>query len=146
MAKIAHEVEKTEILEHQKIQASLRKIGGVTETVSYAVQNIANDVNAKLIICATTSGFTARSIVKYRPKINVAALAEGEKTRNQLCLSWGVEPYQIKFTSSFDQLVGETKKLCANRRLVKKGGIVVIAAGHPFGYLGQTNLIKVESI
>ncbi|NUM25650.1 MAG: pyruvate kinase [Candidatus Buchananbacteria bacterium] len=146
MSRIAHQVEKTEIAEYKEIQDSLKKLGGITETVSYAVQTIADDVNAKLIICATTSGFTARSISKYRPQISVAALAASEKTKNQLCLSWGVKPYYLKFGSSFSELVGQARKLCQNKRLVKKGGVVVIAAGHPFGYLGQTNLIKVETI
>ena len=146
MSKIANEVEKTEIAEHHKIQDSLKKLGGVTETVSYAVQKIANDLSAKLIVCATTSGFTARSISKYRPQINIIALAASPKTKNQLCLSWGVRPYYIKFESSFDELVKQTKNLCHTKKLVKKGGIAVIAAGHPFGYLGQTNLVKVETI
>lgn len=146
MARIAHEVEKTEIKEHQEISESLKSVGGVTETVSFAVQKIAHEVKAKLIVCATTSGFTARSIVKYRPHLSVVALAATEKTRNQLCLSWGVSPYYLSFNQSFNQLINEIKKLLIHKELVEKGDVVVIAAGHPFGYLGQTNLIKVETI
>ena len=146
MNKIAHAVEKKEILEHEQIEESLKKLGGVTETVSHAVQKIAKDVKAKLIVCATTSGFTARSIVKYRPEIEVVALAASEKTKNQLCLSWGVKPFYISFAPSFNQLIVKIKQLLVSQKLVAKGDIVVIAAGHPFGYLGQTNLIKVETI
>lgn len=146
MARIAHEVEKTEIKEHREIEESLRNAGGITETVSFAVQKIAHEVKAKLIVCATTSGFTARSIVKYRPQIAVVALAATEKTKDQLCLSWGVSPYYLSFSQSFNQLINEIKKLLIHKELVKKGDIVVITAGHPFGYLGQTNLVKVETI
>ncbi len=146
MAKIAHEMEKTEIEQHEQIEEILKKVGGITETVSHAVKNIAVDVKAKLIVCATTSGFTARSIAKYRPSLSVVALAATEKTRNQLCLSWGVNPYYLPFTSSFSQLIEKIKKLLLNKKLVTKGDIIVIAAGHPFGFLGQTNLVKVETI
>jgi pyruvate kinase len=146
MAKIANTVEKQEIIEHQEIRESLKKIGGVTETVSFAVQQIADDVKAKLIVCATTSGFSARSITKYRPSIAVIAVAASEKTRNQMCLTWGVNPYHISFVPSFNQLIDKIKKLLISHKLVEKGDIVVIAAGHPFGFLGQTNLIKVETI
>jgi len=146
MARIAHEMEKTEIEEHQAIEEILKKVGGITETVSYAVQSMADDIKAKLIVCATTSGFTARSIIKYRPNIAVVALAASEKTRNQLCLSWGVDSYYLPFNSSLSQLIFEIKKLLISKKLVKKGDIVVIAAGHPFGFLGQTNLVKVETI
>jgi len=146
MARIAHEMEKTEIEEHKAIEEMLKKVGGITETVSYAVQSIADDIKARSIVCATTSGFTARSIVKYRPNIAVVALAASEKTKNQLCLSWGVDSYYLPFNSSFSQLIFEIKKLLISKKLVKKGDIVVIAAGHPFGFLGQTNLVKVETI
>jgi pyruvate kinase len=146
MAKIANQVEKMEIAEHEKIEESLKKVGGITETVSFAVQSIAADVKAKLIVCATTGGFTARSIVKYKPSIPVVALAATEKTKHQLCLSWGVDPYHLPFAPSFNQLIAKIKKLLLTKELVAKGDIVVIAAGHPFGYLGQTNLVKVETI
>lgn len=146
MNKIAHAVEKQAIAQHKEIEESLKKLGGITETVSFAVQSIAGDVKAKMIVCATTSGFSARSIVKYRPGIEVVAMAATEKTRNQLCLSWGVNPYHLLFDSSFSNLIAKIKKLLVNQKLVVKGDVIVIAAGHPFGYLGQTNLIRVETI
>ncbi|MDD2807393.1 MAG: pyruvate kinase [Patescibacteria group bacterium] len=146
MAKIAHEVEKTEIVEHEKIKELLKKVGGITETVSFAVQDIAADLNAKLIVCATTSGFTARSISKYRPGISVVAMAPTEKTRNQLCLSWGVSSYCLPFDANLTKIINQIRKLLKAKKLVAAGDVVVITAGHPFGYLGQTNLIKVETI
>jgi pyruvate kinase len=146
MAKIAGEMEKTEINEHEKIEELLQKTGGITETVSHAVKNIADDVKAKLVVCATTSGFTARSIAKFRPDINIVALAASEKTRNQLSLSWGVEPYYLPFVPSFNQLLDKIRKLLLVKKLVAKGDVIIIAAGHPFGYVGQTNLVKVEKI
>jgi len=146
MSKISNTTEAKEIAEHELLEEVLKTLGGVTETVSYAVQNIAEEVGARLIVCATTSGFTARSIIKYRSGIPVVALAASEKTKNQLCLSWGVDPYHLSFNFSFTQLISKIKKLLSSKQLVKKGDIIVIAAGHPFGYLGQTNLIKVETI
>lgn len=146
MSKIANQVEKMEIAEHESLEEILKRTGGITETVSFAVQEIAEEVKAKLIVCATTSGFTARSIVKYRSNIPVVALAASEKTKNQLCLSWGVDPYHLAFAPTFNQLIIKIKKLLLSKKLVAAGDIVVIAAGHPFGYLGQTNLIKVETI
>jgi len=146
MARIAHEMEKIEIEEHEQIEELLKKVGGITETVSHAVKTIADEVKASLIVCATTSGFSARSIAKYRPNLAVIALAATEKTRNQLCLSWGVEPYFLPFAANFNQLIAKIKKLLIAKKLVAKGDVIVIAAGHPFGFLGQTNLVKVETV
>ena len=146
MAKIANEMEKNGINKSAPLPTKLKMAGDITETVSYAVQNIAQQVDAKLIVCATTSGFTARSIVKYRPKITVLAMAATEKTKNQLCLSWGVQPYYLPFVSNFNDLIGKIKKMLLAKNLVKPNDIIVIAAGHPFGFLGKTNLVKVEII
>ena len=146
MARIADSVEQHEIDKYELLEEGLKKQGDVTENVSFAAQDIAEDIQAKFIVCATTSGFTARSVAKYRPQVQSVAIATTEKVRNQLCLSWGVQPYHFDFTSSFVQLTIKIKKFLLSEKLVKKGDIVVIAAGHPFGHLSQTNLIKVEKI
>jgi pyruvate kinase len=110
-------------------------------------QDLAEDsAAASLIVCATTSGFTARNISRFRPAVPVLAVTPSELTRNQLVLSWGVDAEIIKFTDSFNVLLANIKKLVEKKHLVKKGDTVVVVAGHPFGYKGQSNLIKVEVI
>jgi len=146
MARISHEAEKMEVAEHEAIEDILKKVGGVTETVSFAVKTMADDVNAKLIVCATTAGFTARSIVKYRPNKDVVALTATPETRNQLCLAWGVKPYTLPLGENVNELIRQIRALLLQKKLVKKGDVVVIAASHPLGYIGQTNLVKVETI
>ncbi len=146
MAKIAHEAEKMEVVEHEEIEETLRNVGGITETVSFAVKSIADDIDAKLIVCATTAGFTARSIVKYRPSMDVIALTATVETRNQLALSWGVKPYILPLVENVNELLKKIRQLLLEKKLVKAGDKVIIAASHPLGYIGQTNLVKVETI
>ena len=66
---------------------------------------------AKLIVCATTSGDTARNIAKFRPETPIAAITPSLKTLNQLQLSWGVSAYLMPFASSFDELLANIKVL-----------------------------------
>lgn len=146
MNKIASSVEATEMKKYQAIEEDLKKTGGVTEAVAFAAQDIAEEVGAKYIVCATMSGFTARSISKFRSKARVIAMAPTEKVQNQLNLSWGVEAYTIPFTTSFIKLIPKIIKELSKNKLVKKGDKVVIAASHPLGHLNQTNLVKVETI
>ncbi|MFA6322824.1 MAG: pyruvate kinase, partial [Candidatus Buchananbacteria bacterium] len=47
MSRIAQGAEKMEITEHEEMAEGLKKNGGITETVSFAVKTIADDVNAK---------------------------------------------------------------------------------------------------
>jgi hypothetical protein len=40
----------------------------------------------------------------------------------------------------------DLKKLVKKYKMAKPGANVIIVAGHPFGYKGQSNLIKVEVV
>lgn len=146
MAKIANEMENMEMKEHEKIEDELKVQDGETETVSFAAQELAEEVKAKLIICATTKGYTARSISKYRSQVPIVALTPSEIAKNQLALTWGVEPFYFPFDSTFVKLIEKLKKLLIKNKLAKKGDRIVVAAAHPFGFVGQTNLIKVEQV
>jgi pyruvate kinase len=147
MNKIASEMENMEIREHEKLEEELKtKRGGITETISYASQDIAEEVGAKYIVCATTSGFTARSIAKYRSYVPIISVTPSVKTRNQLCLSWGVKSYYLSSFNNFNELINKVRQILKSEKLVKAGDKVLISAGYPFGYQGQTNLIKVEII
>ena len=147
MNRIAKEVEGLEISEQEIKEQEYKSADSITQVISFMAQDLAEDVtNAKLIICATTSGFTARTISRFRPAVPIVAVAFSDKTANQLCLSWGVTSCMIPFTASFDALLKKIKTFLLAEKLVKKGDPVVIAAGHPFGYKGQTNVIKLEVV
>lgn len=147
MTRIAREVERREIVEQEAKEQEFKNLSSITQIMSFVAQDLAEDVaGARLIVCATTSGFTARNISRFRPGVPIIAIAPAQKTVNQLSLSWGVEANLVHFTSSFNNLLGKIKKLLLKYKLVKIGDPVVVVAGHPFGYKGQTNLIKVETI
>ncbi|MFA4871650.1 MAG: pyruvate kinase [Patescibacteria group bacterium] len=147
MNKIAREVEGREIIEQEAKEDEFKNQNSITQIISFMAQDLAEDVaNAKLIVCATTSGFTARNICRFRPAVPIVAITPAVKTANQLGLSWGVESYIVPFAASFDRLLGKIKKLLLAHKILKKGDRVVVVAGHPFGYEGQANLIKVENI
>lgn len=146
MNAIASEVEATEILEHEKIGEELKTIGPLTESIAYAAQDVAEDINANLIVCPTISGLTPRSVVKYRSLIPVIGIATTQIARNQLCLSWGLTPEYMPLTKSIDELLVKIKKLLISKKYVKKGNTVVIATGDTVGNSGTANSIKVETI
>ena len=45
----------------------------VTETIGSAVAQAAKDLDIKVIVAATSSGYTARMISKYRPNADILA-------------------------------------------------------------------------
>ncbi|MEI6288157.1 MAG: pyruvate kinase [bacterium] len=147
MHRIANQVEEREIIEQESKEDKFKNQQSITQIISFMAQDLAEDVkSAELIVCATTSGFTARNISRFRPNARIIAVSPDKKTANQLALSWGVESYLVAITDSFTILLSRIKKLVVGKKLVKKGDVIVIVAGYPFGYKGQSNLIKVEEI
>jgi len=147
MNRIALQMESREIAEAEESEDRYRNQKSVTQIISFIAHDLAEDVSgAKLIVCATTSGFTARNISSFRPGLPIIAVTPSETTMRQLALSWGVTSHLLPFTESFTTLLAHLKKLLLKHKLAKQGQTVVIAAGHPFGYKGQANLIKVETV
>lgn len=118
----------------------------VTEAVAEAVCHIAYDINACAIICATTSGSTARLVSKYRPKTPIVAFTPFESTYRQLALSWGVQPRLIPQVYTMEEMLQTAVNTAVDMGLAHEGDKVVITAGVPIGVPGNTNLIKVHTI
>lgn len=118
----------------------------VTEAVAESVCRVAYDVGAKVIICNTSSGSTARLISKYRPKTAIAAFTSEEPTYRQLALSWGVQSYLIPPVTTAEEMFLTVVKMTVEMDLAKDGDKVVITSGVPVGAAGSTSLIKVHTI
>jgi pyruvate kinase len=118
----------------------------VTEAVAEAVCHIAYDIGARAIICATTTGSTARLVSKYRPKTPIVAFTPSESTYRQLALSWGVQPRLIPEVHTMEEMLQTAVNTAVNMGVAQKDDKVVVTAGVPFGVAGNTNLIKVHTI
>jgi pyruvate kinase len=130
------------VLPSQPVAGSL----SITEAVAEAVCHIAYDINARAIICATTSGSTARLVSKYRPKTPIVAFTPLESTYRQLALSWGVQPRLIPQVHTMEEMLQTAVNTAVEMGLAGNGDKVVITAGVPIGVPGNTNLIKVHTI
>ncbi|BEP29743.1 pyruvate kinase [Helicovermis profundi] len=138
-----------EVLDYDAILASkTRQLvdDGVTYAVSHATVTTANDLKAAAIISATSSGFTARKVSKFRPKSPVIAVTSFESVRRKLSLVWGVYSLKIKEAKSTDEIFDLSVEAAKNAGYLKKGELAVITAGVPVGVAGATNLMKVHIV
>lgn len=146
MAKIA---EKTEtIFDYAE---SLRKkrettVPTIPNAISLAACEIAMQVKAAAIITVTQSGHTAEMISKYRPQCPIIAVTPHECVERKLAPTWGVYPILMSETESTDELIKKSVDSALEAGYVKKGDVVVIAAGLPANYAGTTNMIKVHIV
>jgi pyruvate kinase len=104
------------------------------------------DFLGKGLVAFTQSGDTARRLCRYRAAQPILAFTTDESTRNQLALSWGVEPYVVPFVNSTDEMVDLVEQELVRLSRFSEGDIVVITAGSPPGVPGTTNMVRVHHL
>jgi pyruvate kinase len=118
----------------------------VTEVVSQAVANSALELDAKAIITATESGYTARMVSKYRPKAPIIAVTPNEHVMRRMCLLWGVTPLLGVDARNTDEMFQVALERAMRAGYINFGDLVIITAGVPVGRSGTTNLIKIHHV
>ena len=75
-------------LDHKKLLSSHSKDNDytITDAIGQSVAHTALNLDAKAIITATESGFTARTVSKYRPKSPIVAVTANEHVLRRLAL------------------------------------------------------------
>lgn len=146
MARIAEETEKS-----LNYEASLNKkrkshITSVPNAISLATCDTAMELNASAIITATQSGYSARTVSKYRPECPIIAVTPYDSVARKLALNWGVFPIVASKVETTDELIHKSVDMALATGYVRKGDLVVIAAGIPVNYVGATNMIKVHIV
>jgi pyruvate kinase len=146
MARIAEKAETA--LNYESILRKRRKnhTPTVTDAISFATVSTAMELNASAIITATQTGHTARMVSKYRPECGIIAATPYEKVARKLSIVWGVYPIIAEKMESADEVMEKSINEALKQGYVKKGELVVLAAGVPVGFTGTTNLMKVHIV
>ncbi len=88
---------------------------------------LALDIDAKLLVAMTISGFTAEHIAKHRIFIPMIAITEDPKVQHQLVLVWGIQKtflHSLKIAENPVQI----RQFLLKQKLVKKGDRVVVVS------------------
>jgi pyruvate kinase len=118
----------------------------VAETTAELICHASEELQMKVLAVFTQSGSTARLVSKYRPKPPIIAFSPDQETRRRLSLFWGVLPRTITRVRNTDELAELTEKRLLEEHLVRRGDVVGIVAGTPFGTRGTTNFMKFHVI
>jgi pyruvate kinase len=106
----------------------------------------AMDINAKVIVAFSRSGFTALLVSKFRPEMPIIGFTIQEEVRRRMSLYWGVDPHIMTLPEGTDKMISETEKILLKKRIVKKGDSLVIIATSPFALGGKTNIMKLHKV
>ncbi len=146
MAKIATSTEA-----HFPYDLRIRETAGapactITDAISQATCEIAQELNAKAIVTSTRSGYTARMVAKYRPSNPILASTPDPKVAARLSLVWSVEPIQVEHFESTDEMIANAVEAAKTKGVISAGDLAVITAGVPIGGSGRTNMVKVHVV
>ena len=118
-----------------------------TETaIAVAVRAAAELLSVPVIVCFTSSGFTARTVAAYRPSVPIFAVTPEVETFRHLALVWGVVPALVEHFPTYDDMLPVARQRLIDLGLAERGDRVVVTAGVPFDQPGTTNLLKVEAV
>lgn len=146
MAKIAIRTEES--LDYVKIFRN-KGIGAqvnMTDAISHATVQVAQELEADAILTITESGYTARMIAKYRPQATVIAVSPVDASIRRMQMYWGVTPLLGVQAHGTDELIELSLGIVQEKKMLMKGDSVVVTAGMNVGKVGSTNLIKVINL
>jgi pyruvate kinase len=119
-----------------------------TDSITLAAVNIAREIGARAVVCATRSGQTSRMVARNRPAAPILSLTTTQRALDYAAFLWGVravtEPSVLQNT---DLLFDASERIVKELGLAAAGDSIVIVAGVPLGAgAGTTNMIKVEIV
>ena len=118
----------------------------ITDAMTSAAHRAATEIGAKAIICLSRSGFTVRSIARFRPQARILGFTTDERTMRQLSMSWGTTPYLLEGGLITEELVPQAIDRAVAEGDVSPGDVVVVLAGSGI-YKGRvTDTVRIVRI
>jgi pyruvate kinase len=116
------------------------------DAISESTYHISEALSPRAIVTSTLTGYTARRVARERPRTPIICVTPNETTYRRMSLVWGVTPLLIPHFHSIDEMIQVIVQGTYNSGLVKRGDMIIIIAGVPFGIGGQTNLLKIHRV
>jgi pyruvate kinase len=119
----------------------------ITNAMTSAAQRAASEIGAAAIICLSRSGFTVRSIARFRPRAKILGFSPNPRTVNQLSMSWGTTPYLLESGSdSEEEQAAEALAKAVAVGEIHAGDLVVVLGGSGI-YRGRvTDTVRIVQI
>ncbi|HYC58375.1 MAG TPA: pyruvate kinase [Thermoanaerobaculia bacterium] len=118
-----------------------------TDALAGAANYAAEQLDAKYIVVFTQTGFAARLMSKFRPKVPIIALTPSSWVARRMNLLWGVQPFVLKDAGEFhEQIVDRVDDYLLAKDIVRPGDRIVILMGSPIYQRAKTNLLRVHRV
>jgi pyruvate kinase len=141
MSRIANATENT-VKSHVEDYGTFMNI---SDTISKAIQRIAQDMPVNKIVTMTISGYTARMIARFKVAQPIIAVTPKKKVKKQLEMVFGVYPVQIEYRNEKDRIASVANQLHA-MKLVEEADIALFTSGVRTTVKHSSNSIEIHKI
>jgi pyruvate kinase len=118
-----------------------------TDALAGSANYAAEQLDAKYIVVFTQTGFAARLMSKFRPKVPIIALTPSSWVARRMNLLWGVQPFVLQEAGEFhEQIVDRVDETLLAKDIVRPGDRLVILMGSPIYQRAKTNLLRVHRV
>jgi pyruvate kinase len=117
----------------------------VTDAMTMAAWRAATELGLSTIVCISGSGFTVRSVARFRPTARILGFSHNPRTVKQLTLSWGTTSIQLDAGGTNDEMVRRALLLARDAGYVRAGELVAVLAGMSTA-ARSTNVLRVETV
>lgn len=101
----------------------------ITNAMTSAAARACSELDVRAIVAISGSGFTVRSMARFRPKANILGFTTNEDTFRQLTSSWGTVPMMASSGGSYEDRVQEAVKAAKQSGQIASGDLVGLLAG-----------------
>ncbi|MCB0369989.1 MAG: pyruvate kinase [Bdellovibrionales bacterium] len=103
-------------------------------------------LNAKAIVCLTTTGKTAQIISGFRPQAPIFAMTTEMRVLNKLELVWGLQTLPISAYKNLEDVLNQLDKIVIKYGIAKTGDRVILTLGQPIEMGSKTNTLFVHMV
>ncbi len=101
-----------------------------TDSITMAAVRVAQQVNAQAILCLSRTGYTVRSVSRYRPEVAIHGFSPDDRAVHQLALSWGSTAHQTPERTSAREMINDALALTRELNGMHPGDRVVVISGN----------------
>ena len=117
------------IAELRMTDDSVHDAAAITDAMTMAAWRAAAELDISIILAISGTGFTVRSMARFRPRARIIGLSHNPRTVQQLTLSWGTTPVLVDDKGSNDEMVAQALAVAKDLGYVQSGETVAVLAG-----------------
>ena len=117
----------------------------IAVSIAKSTVQMVDEVEAKAILAPTASGYTAKMLSRFRPRVPIVALTPNTRVQHQLCVFNGVHGLDTQDFETAEEVTQEAIDRARRGGVIKEGDRVVVTSGTIIGIPGMTNNMMVRT-